>query len=113
MTNLFGKQTVHDKEHNTLKAAKNGEQVRHGYSAFLKLETTKDPHDAQNAQLSHCSNGECPAGGNKDAYMSCARYFGEAIDYVILSTQQLHGAFSVGSLSCDLLYFVQIIKIRV
>lgn len=68
VTDLFRKQTVHDEEHNPLKAAKNGEQVRHGYSALRKLETTKDPHGAQQTQLSHCSNGECPAGGNKDAY---------------------------------------------
>lgn len=62
MTDLFRKQTVHDKEHNPLKAAKDGEEVRHGYCALLKLETTKDPHGAQHTELSHCSNGECPAG---------------------------------------------------
>lgn len=56
---------MHDKEHNSLKAAKYCEQIRHGYGAPLKLETPEDPHDAQNAHLSHCSNDECPAGGSK------------------------------------------------
>lgn len=49
---------MHDKEHDSLKAGEDGEQVRHGNSALLKLETTKNPHGAQHAQLSHCSNGE-------------------------------------------------------
>ncbi len=66
MTDLFDKQTVHDEEQNPLKAAKDGEQVGHDYCALVKLEATKDPHGAQHAQLSHCSNGERPAGGNKD-----------------------------------------------
>ena len=65
-THLFGKQTVHDEEHHPLKAAEDGEQVRHDYGAPLELETSKDPHGAQHAQLSHCSNSECPAGGSKD-----------------------------------------------
>lgn len=64
-TNLLRKQTVHDKKQDSLKAAKNCEQIRHGYRVLLKLETPKDPHNAQNAQLSHCSNDKCPAGGNK------------------------------------------------
>lgn len=82
MTNLFGKQTMHDKEHDTLKTAKNGKQVRHGYGAFFKLKTAKNPRDTQHTQLSHCSNGECPAGGNKDTYMSLVRYSGEAVYYI-------------------------------
>lgn len=57
---------MHDKKHNSLKAAKYCEQIRHGYGAPLKLETAEDPHEAQNAHLSHCSDGECPAGGNRD-----------------------------------------------
>lgn len=73
MTNLFRKQTVHDKEHNPLKAAKDGEQVRHGYCALFKLETAKNPHSAQHTQLSHCSNDERPAGGNKDSHRSNLR----------------------------------------
>lgn len=66
VTDLFRKQTVHDEEHDPLKAAKDGEQVRHDYGALLELETPKNPHGAQNTQLGHCSNGECPAGGNTD-----------------------------------------------
>ena len=59
---------MHDEEQNALNAAKDGEQVRHGYSVVGKLERTKDPHDAQHTQLSHCSNSERPAGGNKYAH---------------------------------------------
>lgn len=69
-TDLFRKQAVHDKEHHSLKAGKDGEQVRHDYGALVKLETSKDPHGAQDTQLSHCSNSERPAGGNKDSYES-------------------------------------------
>lgn len=65
-TDLFGKQTMHDKEHKSLKTAKNGEKVRHWFGAFLKLETSEYPHDAQDTQLSHCSNSECPVGGSTD-----------------------------------------------
>ena len=70
ITDLFRKETVHDEEHHPLKAAKDGEQVSHGYRALVKLETSKDPRGAQNTQLSQCSNSECPAGGNKDTYWS-------------------------------------------
>lgn len=69
-TNLFGEQTVHREEHHPLKAAKDGEQVRQGYGAFIKLEGTKDPHGSQHTELSHCSDGECPAGGNRDSCRS-------------------------------------------
>ena len=58
---------MHDEEHNALKAAKDGKQVRWDY-CVLKLEATKDPHGAQQTQLSHCSDGERPAGGNKDTH---------------------------------------------
>lgn len=68
VTNLFRKQTVHDEEQNPQKTVKDGEQVRHDYGALVKLERTKDPHDAQNTELSHCRNDERPAGGNKDAH---------------------------------------------
>lgn len=69
VTNLLRKQTVHNEEHNPLKAAKDGEQVKHDYSSLLKLETSEDPRSAQHTQLSHCSNGECPAGGTKDTHV--------------------------------------------
>lgn len=64
VTNLLGKQTMHNEERHPFKAAKDGE-VRHGCMVFFKLDTTKDPHAAQHKQLSHCSNGECPVGNNK------------------------------------------------
>lgn len=65
VTDLLRKQTVHNKEQNPLKTAKDGEQVRHYNSTLLKLETSEYPHGAQHTQLGHCSNGECPTGGNK------------------------------------------------
>lgn len=64
---------MHDEEHDPLKAAEDGEKVGHGDGALLKLETAKDPHGAQHAQLSHCSDGERPAGGDKDTHLSHLR----------------------------------------
>ena len=75
MTNLFSKQTVHDKEHDPLEAAKDGEQISCDYCAPFKLETAEDPHGAQQTQLSHCSDGERPAGGNRDTHRSNLRRF--------------------------------------
>lgn len=68
VTNLFRKQTVHHEEHHTLKTSKNGEQISHGNCALLKLETPKDPHCSQYAQLGNCSDGKCPVGGNKNPW---------------------------------------------
>lgn len=66
---------MHDKEHQPLKAAEDGEQVGHGYGALLELETAENPHGAQYTQLSHCSDGECPAGGNADSWRTFLTHF--------------------------------------
>lgn len=79
MTDLFRKKTVHDKQHDTLKAAENGEQIRHDNGALFKLETAKDPHGAKYTELRHCSNGERPAGGNK-----CTLVKYEELDFFVL-----------------------------
>lgn len=66
VSHLLRKEAVEDKHHDSLKAARDGEQVGHDHGAVIKLETAEDPREAQNAELSRCSDGECPAGGDRD-----------------------------------------------
>ena len=71
-TNRFEEQAVHYKEQNPLQTVEDGEQVGHGYLAFSKLETTKDPCDAQYTQLCHRSDSEGSAESN-DKPVICIR----------------------------------------
>lgn len=64
---LLVEQTVHYKHQHALQAVEKDKDVRHGHGG-LKLEAAKDPHGAQDSKLSHCSDCECPAGGDKYIY---------------------------------------------
>lgn len=89
VTHLFRKQTVEDKHHHSLKAARDGEQVRHYHCPVVKLETAKYPRDTENTQLGHCSNGECPADGNRDTKKTNKKpltwVLGENINHVLFA----------------------------